>query len=76
MTEHYVKNARSIVNGFKSMLSDEVVEAVGDENFAQLTMLVESGMANLLLQNMEKVADQVEALAHAIRDDAENFDDN
>jgi hypothetical protein len=39
-------------------------------------MLVESGMANLLLQNMEKVADQVEALAHAIRDDAENFDDN
>ena len=76
MTEHYAKNAQYIVDSFKELLSDEAIEAVGEDEFGQLTMLIEAAIANLLLQNMERVADQVEALAHSIREDAENFDDN
>ncbi|MCG8426203.1 MAG: hypothetical protein MI754_02455 [Chromatiales bacterium] len=76
MTEHYVKNAESVVTSFKELLSEDQREAVGEENFSQLTMLIEAGIANLLLLNMEKVADKIEDLAHAVRNDAERFDDN
>ena len=76
MTEHYAKNAQYIVDSFKELLDDETAAAVGEDQFDQLKMLIEAAIANLLLQNMERVADQVEDLAHSIRNDAENFDDN
>ena len=76
MTEHYRANAQSIVDAFKSVLEDDQISAVGEENFDQLRVLVESGIATVLLQNMESVADKVETLGHEIRNQAEHFEDN
>ena len=76
MTEHYRENAQSIVDAFKSVLEEEQISSIGEENFDQLRVLVESGIATVLLQNMESVADRVEALGHEIRNQAEHFEDN
>lgn len=76
MTKHYEKNAESIVEAFKAVLGDDAIAAIGDEGFGGLKMLVEAGIADMLLQNMESVADRVTELAQSIRQDAEHFDDN
>jgi hypothetical protein len=76
MTEHYRDNAQSIVDAFKSVLEDDQISAIGEENFDQLRVLVESGIATVLLQNMEAVADRIDALGHEVRNQAEHFEDN
>jgi hypothetical protein len=76
MTEHYRDNAQSIVDAFKSVLEDDQISAIGEENFDQLRVLVESGIATVLLQNMESVADRIDALGHEVRNQAEHFEDN
>ncbi|OOZ36458.1 hypothetical protein [Solemya velesiana gill symbiont] len=76
MTHHFIKNAESVVDGFRSMLDDDVLNAVGEENLGQLQVLIESAITTVVLESMEQVADKIEALGHQVRHDAETYDDN
>ena len=76
MTHHYIESAQSIVEGFKEMLSEEAIVAVGEENFGQLQVLVEAAITTALLDGMEQVADKIDALGHEVRNSAEHYDDN
>ncbi|MES9845017.1 MAG: hypothetical protein ABW162_01560 [Candidatus Sedimenticola sp. PURPLELP] len=76
MTNHFIKNAESVIDGLRSMLDDELLEAIGEENLGQLQVLVESAITTVLLENMEQVADKIDALGHEVRNNAENYDDN
>ena len=62
------------------MISDrfrEMVEQSGDnladKHYQELALLIEAGIDTALVEKLEKVADQVDAMAHAIRHDAEQF---
>ncbi|MES9968005.1 MAG: hypothetical protein ABW082_05375 [Sedimenticola sp.] len=76
MTDHYIKHAESVVNGLRSMLDEEVLSAIGEENLGQLQVLIESAITTAVLDNLEKVADKIDTLGHQVRNYAEHYDDN
>lgn len=75
MSEHFNGLAESVVKAFREMLNEEARVAVGDEGFAQLSMLIEGYITSEVLGHLEKVGSQVQALADRIRGDAENYRD-
>lgn len=74
MTEHYEHHAERVVAGFKDMLGEELVRAVGDQHFQELAMLIESAISSSVLDELERAADQVAAVATGLRRHAENYD--
>lgn len=72
MSENFQQHAADLVNTFKQQLSNSAIEHVGQAHFEQLELLVESALASISLSQMEKTADQVQALAEALRNEAEN----
>ncbi len=75
MTQHYREHADQIVADFKELLGAKAANAVGEESFAELAMLIESGLTTSVVDAMEKAADQVGAMATEIRKHAERYDD-
>ncbi len=74
MTEHYERHAERVVAGFKEMLGDELVAAVGDGHFEELAMLIEAAISGSVLAELERASEQVAALAVALRKHAERYD--
>ena len=75
MSEHFNGLADSIVLAFRDLLDEETASAVGDEGFSQLSMLIEAYITDEVLEHLEQVASEVQALASRIRGDAETFRD-
>lgn len=74
MTQHYEAHAEKVVAGFKEMLGDELVAALGGEHFEELAMMIESAISSSVLEELERAADQVAALATRLRRHAEHYD--
>jgi predicted Co/Zn/Cd cation transporter (cation efflux family) len=74
MTQHYEAHAEKVVAGFKDILGDELVAALGDEHFAELAMLIESAIGTSVVTELERAADQVAELATKLRKHAETYD--
>lgn len=74
MTMKQTQHAQHVVDSFKTMLPEAMVNDVGDEHFAELALLIESAISAAVLQEMEKTADKIDQLAHDVRNFAEHFD--
>jgi hypothetical protein len=74
MTESYRQHAEQIVETFKRFLSPELVESISDEQFDELSMLIESAISAAVLQHIEDIADRFGSLAATVRKEAERYD--
>lgn len=74
MTQKQTQHAQQVVNAFKDRLSKSGIEHVGQKHFDELQLLIESAIDAAVFMEMERVADQVDSLAHSIRNAAERFD--
>lgn len=61
------KRAYDVVNGFKASLTDEQKEALDDENFEELQILVEASIGANAAKILHDMAKKLEAEAHEIR---------
>ena len=74
MSKSQTQHALSIVDTFKSKLSQSGVEHVGAKHFNELALLIEAAIDSAVFSEMEVTADRVSQLAHEIRSNAEKFD--
>ena len=74
MSQHYEKHAQQVVNGFVSLLDEEVKSCIGESELSELAMLVEAAISTAALEQMEKAADEVAALSTRFRSYAEHYD--
>ena len=74
MTQKQTQHALQVVNAFRDKLSKSGIEHVGQKHFDELQLLIESAIDAAVFIELERVADQVNSLAHAIRNNAEHFD--
>lgn len=74
MTMKQTQHALQVVESFKSMLPEAMVNDVGDAHFAELALLIESAISAAVLQEMEKTADKIDQLSHDVRNFTEHFD--
>ncbi len=67
------KHAEEIAQRFR-----ELVENAGDSlpenHYDELSLLIEAGIDTALVEKLEKMATNLEKIAHSIRSDAEFFD--
>ena len=67
------QHAQEIANRFR-----ELVESAGDtlaeEHYNELALLIEAGIDTAMVETLEKMADQLDKLSHAVRSNAEFFD--
>ena len=75
MSTRYEKHAKQVVKGFKEVIDDEARKMLTDENFEQLTILINSAITNSVLSAVERVADDLEKSVRKIRRGAEHYDD-
>ncbi len=75
MTMRQAAHARQVVERFKAFLSEDEQAQLGEEHFDELSLLIESAIDASVLDAMERAADELDALARKMRDQAERFDD-
>lgn len=67
------KHAQEIAERFR-----ELVEGAGDslpdDHYSELTLLIEAGIDTAVLDALEKTADKLDELSHAVRHNAEFFE--
>ena len=68
-TEH----AQKIVDRFRDLITT-AGHTLPEEHFDELVLLVEAGIDTALLERLEKMADKLQSMANAVRNDAEFFD--
>ena len=66
------KHAQEISDRFREMV-EQSGDKLADKHYQELALLIEAGIDTALVEKLEKVADKVDAMAHAIRHDAEQF---
>lgn len=74
MSKHYGKHAKKVVKGFKDVLDEETRGAISDEDYGQLSMLVESAISTSVFDEVEKIADDLEKAVRKVRRSAERYD--
>ena len=70
MIIQFDKHAKEVVKEFKSILSDEALDAITDEQFSELETLVLASVEVVHSNMAHKAAKSVEALAHDLRKEA------
>lgn len=71
---HYESHATEVVNRFKKMLSQEAMEVIEEDHFAELETLVAAALGVIDSQAKHDFAKKVEALAHELRVGSSNAD--
>lgn len=69
------KRAYDVVNGFKASLEDYQREALTDENFEELQILVEASIGANAANILHDMAKQLESLSHHTRQRAADIAD-
>ncbi len=64
-------HAQKVVEQFKHLLSSHEIQAVDDEHFDELVLLIEAAIDAAVLDALEKTADRMEQLAKETRHLAE-----
>lgn len=70
---HKTQHAQKITERFRELV-DQAGDSLPDEHYDELVLLIEAGIDTALVEHLEKMADKLQSLAHAIRSDAEFFD--
>ena len=73
MAERQEAHARSVVARFEQMLGEQLTREVGPDHLEELVLLIESAIDAAVLASSEQVADQLEKMAHEVRNQAERF---
>jgi len=66
------RHAQEITDRFREMI-EEAGDSLSEKHYQELVLLIEAGIDTALVEKLEKVADKVDSMAHAIRNDAEQF---
>jgi len=74
MTQRYAQHATDLVDGFVDNLEPELAAVFTEDLRDQLALLIESAISTAVVQQMEQIADLLDALAHRARHDAEAFE--
>jgi len=74
MTQKQTTHALNVVNAFKDKLSKSGIDHVGQKHFDELQLLIESAIDSAVFLELERVVDQIDQLAHTVRNNAEHFD--
>jgi len=67
MRTYIRKRAEGVVQRFEEMLPDDVAQAIDREHYEELVLLVEAAIGDVYATTMHDAAKQLEALAHAFR---------
>lgn len=74
MTQKQTRHAQDVVEAFKDKLSKSGVDHVGQKHFDELQLLIESAIDSAVFLELERIADQIDSLAHNVRHNAEHFE--
>jgi hypothetical protein len=74
MSKHYEKHAEQVISGFMDLLDDEAKSCISEEDRGELAMLVEAAISTAALEQLQRAADDVEALSKRLRQYAEHYD--
>jgi len=66
-------HAQKITKRFKDLVS-AAGHSLPKEHYDELSLLIEAGIDTALLERLEKMADKLQSLAQAVRNDAEFFE--
>lgn len=69
------KRAYDVVNGFKASLETHQLDALTDENFEELQMLIEASIGANAANILHDMAKQLEEVAHRTRQRAADIAD-
>lgn len=67
------KHAQEITERFREMV-ESTGDSLSDEHYKDLALLIEAGIDTALVEQLEKMANRLDKLAHSVRHDAEFFD--
>lgn len=73
---HYKKHAKEVVTRFKRMLDPDIVEAMTDDHFDELEMLIAAALGVVESQSKHDDAHKVSDLAKAIKKEGDRVDSN
>ncbi|HED33252.1 MAG TPA: hypothetical protein ENJ08_03420 [Gammaproteobacteria bacterium] len=66
------KHAQQITQRFREMV-EQTGDNLSEAHYSELSLLIEAGIDTALVEKLEAVANKVDDLSHAIRNDAELF---
>ena len=69
------KHAYNVVDGFRNSLTKAQREALGDESFEELQMLVEAAIGSTVTKVLHDTAKEMEKMAKATRKHAASISD-
>jgi hypothetical protein len=75
MTRNHKNHSNEIVRNFKELLPAEALQAIDEEHFEELALMIESALCTAVLEHIEEAADQLTALAKAFRKKVEHFEE-
>ena len=67
------QHAQKIASRFKEMV-EQAGDSLPDAHYDELALLIEAGIDTALVERLEKMADKLSSLSHAVRNDAEFFE--
>lgn len=67
------KHAQEITERFREMV-ESTGDSLPDEHYKDLALLIEAGIDTALVEQLEKMANRLDKLAHSVRHDAEFFE--
>ena len=70
---HKNRHARQVALRFREMV-EEAGESLTDARYDELALLIESAIDTVLVDRLERIADELDAMAHRVRHDAESFE--
>ncbi|MEN8206507.1 MAG: hypothetical protein ABFS24_10905 [Pseudomonadota bacterium] len=68
-----VKHAEQMVNRFRELV-EEAGDSLSSDHYNELKLIIEAGLDTALLENLERVTEKLNSLAHEIQHNAEFFD--
>ncbi len=74
MSKHYEAHAKQVVDGFMSLLGDDASSCISESDRGELAMMVEAAISTAALEQLQRAADDVEALSKSMRKYAEHYD--
>ena len=70
---HKTEHAQQIAERFRELVN-EAGDSLPEDRYDELALLIEAGIDTALVVRLESLADKLQSLAHAVRSDAEFFD--
>lgn len=72
--QHYERHAQEVVNRFKTMLEEDMVNHIGTEHFQELETLVAAALGVVDSQARDEIAAKLAAIVSDIQKDAGQVD--